>query len=85
VRKEQLRSDAEAQILEDVACLVFLRYYALSFAREARGGEGARHPRQDPAQDVSASSRGRARFRSAGPVLALYELALKAADAAPAR
>ena len=31
-RKEQLRSDAEAQTLEDVACLVFLRYYAENFA-----------------------------------------------------
>ena len=32
VRKEQLRSDAEAQTLENVACLVFLRYYAANFA-----------------------------------------------------
>jgi hypothetical protein len=32
VRKERLRSDAEAQTLEDVACLVFLRYYAANFA-----------------------------------------------------
>ena len=31
-RKEQLRNDAEAQTLEDVACLVFLRYYAENFA-----------------------------------------------------
>ena len=36
-RKEQLRSDAEAQTLEDVACLVFLRYYAENFvAKHAR-------------------------------------------------
>ncbi len=35
-RKEQLRSDGEAQTLEDVACLVFLRYYAAKFA--------AKHP-----------------------------------------
>jgi Domain of unknown function (DUF4202) len=27
VRKERLRSDAEAQMLEDVACLVFLEHY----------------------------------------------------------
>jgi hypothetical protein len=32
VRKERLRADAEAQTLEDVACLVFLRYYAANFA-----------------------------------------------------
>ena len=38
VRKERLRSDAEAQTLEDVACLVFLRHYALSFA--------AKHPEE---------------------------------------
>ena len=31
-----LRSDAEAQTLEDVACLVFLRHYAANFA--------AKHP-----------------------------------------
>ena len=31
-RKEQLRNDAEAQTLEDVACLVFLRYCAENFA-----------------------------------------------------
>ena len=32
MRKEQLRSDGEAQTLEDVACLVFFRYYAANFA-----------------------------------------------------
>jgi Domain of unknown function (DUF4202) len=32
VRKEHLRADAETQTLEDVACLVFLRYYAARFA-----------------------------------------------------
>src|SRR5271169_5523988 len=31
VRKEQLRSDAEAQTLEDVACLVFLAHYLDDF------------------------------------------------------
>jgi hypothetical protein len=36
VRKEHLRTVAEAQTLEDVACLVFLRYYAANFA--------AKHP-----------------------------------------
>ena len=38
VRKERLRADAEAQTLEDVACLVFLRYYAANFA--------AKHPEE---------------------------------------
>lgn len=32
VRKENLKADAEAQALEDVACLVFLRHYAGAFA-----------------------------------------------------
>lgn len=32
VRKENLKTDAEAQALEDVACLVFLRHYADAFA-----------------------------------------------------
>jgi hypothetical protein len=32
IRKENLRSDPEAQALEDVACLVFLGYYLHDFA-----------------------------------------------------
>ncbi len=32
IRKENLRGDAEAQTLEDVACLVFLEHYAADFA-----------------------------------------------------
>ncbi len=61
-RKEQLRSDAEAQTLEDVACLVFLRYYAENFAaKHAR--EKVRHPPQDATQNVAARPRGRTRFR----------------------
>ena len=31
VRKERFKADQEAQILEDVACLVFLRYYLPAF------------------------------------------------------
>ena len=31
VRKERLKSDAEAQLLEDVVCLVFLAYYIEGF------------------------------------------------------
>jgi len=32
IRKENLKTDAEAQALEDVACLVFLEHYASDFA-----------------------------------------------------
>jgi hypothetical protein len=32
VQKKRLRTDPEAQALEDVACLVFLEHYALAFA-----------------------------------------------------
>ncbi len=32
VRKERFKLDPEAQVLEDVACLVFLRFYAAPFA-----------------------------------------------------
>ena len=32
VRKERFKTDTEAQILEDVACLVFLRFYLSGFA-----------------------------------------------------
>ena len=34
VRKERLKLDPEAQVLEDVACLVFLESYFTSFARQ---------------------------------------------------
>lgn len=43
IRKEDLRTDAEAQALEDVACLVFLQHYASAFAQ--------RHP-ADKVQDI---------------------------------
>ena len=80
VRKEQLRSDAEAQILEDVACLVFLRHYAANFA--------AKHP-EAKVLDIlvktqrKMSPRGRAAAPDLGlpaPVLALYEQALRARE-----
>ncbi len=32
IRKENLKADAEAQTLEDVACLVFLEHYSAGFA-----------------------------------------------------
>ena len=34
VRKERSRVDPEAQILEDIACLVFLRYYLPAYAEK---------------------------------------------------
>lgn len=34
VRKERFKADPEAQALEDVACLVFLRYYLPAFAEK---------------------------------------------------
>ena len=34
VRKERFKTDSEAQTLEDVACLVFLRYYLPAFAEK---------------------------------------------------
>lgn len=43
VRKERVKSDPEAQVLEDVACLVFLEHYAADFA--------ARHP-EDKCVDI---------------------------------
>jgi Domain of unknown function (DUF4202) len=85
VRKEQLRSDAEAQTLEDVACLVFLRHYAANFA--------AKHADEKVLDILVKTQRKmspRARAAAPGfglpaPVLALYERALRALDASPAR
>jgi hypothetical protein len=85
VRKEQLRSDAEAQTLEDVACLVFLRHYAASFA--------AKHP-EAKVLDIlvktqrKMSPRGRATaldFGLAAPVLALFDRSLRTLYGPPAR
>lgn len=39
VRKTDLKRDAEAQTLEDVACLVFLRHYAGEFAAKHDDGK----------------------------------------------
>jgi Domain of unknown function (DUF4202) len=80
VRKEQLRSDAEAQTLEDVASLVFLRHYALSFA--------AKHPEAKvldiltkTQRKMSPRARETARdFGLAESVLALYERASPALE-----
>lgn len=82
VRKEQLRSDAEAQTLEDVACLVFLRYYAANFAAQHAG---------EKVVDIllktqrKMSPRGRAAgldFGFPAPIFALYQQGLRALEAA---
>ena len=39
VRKERSKADPEAQILEDVACLVFLCYYLPAFAKKQSEGK----------------------------------------------
>jgi Domain of unknown function (DUF4202) len=83
VRKERLRSDAEAQTLEDIACLVFLRFYAANFA--------AKHPEAKvidilvkTQRKMSARARAAALdFALPAPVLALYERALQASTAPP--
>ena len=78
VRKENLRRDGEAQTLEDIACLVFLRHYAENFA--------ARHPGEKVFDILLKTQRKMsARARAAGldfglpaPVLALYREGLRA-------
>jgi Domain of unknown function (DUF4202) len=85
VRKESLRSDAEAQTLEDVACLVFLSHYALSFA--------AKHAEEKVLDILVKTQRkmsARARAAAPGfglpaPVLALYQRASNAPVAESAR
>jgi uncharacterized protein DUF4202 len=83
VRKEKLRVDGEAQALEDVACLVFLRFYAANFAARQEGQK---------VFDILVKTQRKMspRARAAGlefglpqPVLALYQKGLLALDAAP--
>jgi hypothetical protein len=84
VRKERLRSDSEAQALEDVACLVFLSHYAENFA--------AKHPSEKVFDILIKTQRkmspsGRAAgldFGFPAPILALYRRGLRALEAAPA-
>ena len=82
VRKENLRRDGEAQTLEDVACLVFLRHYAESFA--------AKHEREKVLDILLKTQRKMSPCaRAAGldfgfpaPILALYRERLRALEAA---
>ena len=39
LRKERLKADPEAQLLEDVVCLVFLQHYLAPFAAQHDGGK----------------------------------------------
>ena len=62
IRKEALKTDAEAQALEDVVDLVFLESYLEDFVAEARRlrrGEVRRHPEEDREEDVGAGPRSR--------------------------
>jgi Domain of unknown function (DUF4202) len=81
-RKERLRSDSEAQTLEDVACLVFLRYYAESFAAKHEGEKVF-----DILVKTQRKMSPRARvaglyFGLSAPILALYQQGLRALEAA---
>jgi hypothetical protein len=38
LRKENLRANADAQTIEDVACLVFLQFHLAGFMTSRRGG-----------------------------------------------
>jgi hypothetical protein len=85
VRKEQLRTDAEAQTLEDVACLVFLRHYAVSFAAK-HAEEKVLDILVKTQRKISARARAAALdFALPAPVLALYERASRAPGGEPAR
>jgi Domain of unknown function (DUF4202) len=85
VRKENLRSDADAQTLEDVACLVFLRHYAASFAAK-HAEEKVLDILVKTQRKMSPPARSAALgFGLPAPVLALYERALRAQGGEPDR
>ena len=63
LKKESLKSDADAQALEDVVDLVFLESYLADFVAKHDGydaGEVRGHSREDGEEDVAARARGRA-------------------------
>lgn len=59
VRKEGIKRDAEVQALEDVICLVFLRWYFSPFA-EGRDGDSLLRIVEKTARKMSARGRARA-------------------------
>jgi hypothetical protein len=56
IRKERLKADTEAQALEDVACLVFMRWYFAPFA-SARAQEELFRIVEKTARKMSAAGR----------------------------
>ena len=79
LEKKRLKRDEDTQTLEDVICIVFLKYYAAEFAAE--------HPHEkviDILQKTlrKMSERGRAAALAAGPPAAVRELVLEAAQSA---
>ena len=82
VRKENLRRDGEAQTLEDVACLVFLRHYAEGFAAEHEG-EKVFDILVKALRKMSPAARATApNFGLPAPILALYRQGLRTLEAA---
>ena len=83
-RKERLRSDSEAQALEDVACLVFLRHYAENFAAK-HSGEKVFDILVKTQRKMSPAARATGLdFGFPAPILSLYQQGLRALEAAPA-
>jgi hypothetical protein len=81
-RKERLRADADAQTLEDVACLVFLRHYAERFAASHEGGKVLDFLIKTQ-RKMSARARATAlEFGLPAPVLALYARGLRSLETA---
>ncbi len=72
IRKENLRGDADAQTLEDVACLVFLVHYAADFASKHESATLIEILRKTWSK---MSERGRAAARAA-PIAAAVRLLL---------
>ena len=84
-RKERLRSDSEAQTLEDVACLVFLRHYAESFAAKHEG-EKVFDILVKTLRKMSSGARAAALdFGLPASILALCREGLRTLEAAPSR
>ena len=82
-RKERLRSDSEAQTLEDVACLVFLRHYAENFAAKHEG-EKVFDILVKTQRKMSPGARAAGLdFGLPAPILALYRQGLRALEGEP--
>jgi hypothetical protein len=80
LQKKSLRSDPDSQLLEDVVCLTFLRYYFLEFAAEHPEEKVVEIVRKTWSKMSEAGHAAALKLDLAPEALRLVQLALSASD-----